>query len=231
MQLQCRVCGAEIPAEDINLDRALAKCRACNSVFAFSVKAEDAAPALRAPVPLPSGLRVDDTGLNFRIVRRWFSAKFLFLVFFCIAWDSFLVFWYSIAFGSDKTPWVMIVFPVAHVAVGIGLTYFTLAGIVNRTFVEVMSGHLIVRHGPLPWRGNHAVPTMDLDQLYVTEHVSHSRNGGSSVAYQLNARLRTRRTIKLLSGLEEADQALFIEQQLERHLGIEDRPVGGELRR
>ncbi|TXT35987.1 MAG: hypothetical protein FD138_1138, partial [Planctomycetota bacterium] len=34
---------------------------------------------------------------------------------------------------------------------------------------------------------------------------------------------------KLLGGLHEVDQALFVEQRLERYLGIEDRIVPGEM--
>jgi hypothetical protein len=31
MQLTCRDCGAAIPAEDINIERGIAKCRACKA--------------------------------------------------------------------------------------------------------------------------------------------------------------------------------------------------------
>src|SRR5205807_2484679 len=46
-------------------------------------------------IPRPDGIVVVDDGEWRRIVQRWFFAKILFLVFFCIAWDSFLVFWIS----------------------------------------------------------------------------------------------------------------------------------------
>ncbi len=37
--------------------------------------------------------------------------------------------------------------------------------------------------------------------------------------------------VSLLTGLETPQHAMYIEQELERHLGIEDRPVRGELPR
>jgi hypothetical protein len=37
------------------------------------------------------------------------------------------------------------------------------------------------------------------------------------------------RKVKLLSGIEDKDQVLYLEQALERRLGIEDSPVAGEL--
>ena len=33
---------------------------------------------------------------------------------------------------------------------------------------------------------------------------------------------------KLLSGIQSDEQALFIEQEIEKHLGIEDKAVRGE---
>ena len=37
--------------------------------------------------------------------------------------------------------------------------------------------------------------------------------------------------VKVLSGLQSADQAISIEQAIERHLGIEDERVTGEMDR
>ena len=48
--------------------------------------------------------------------------------------------WYGIAFAAD-TPLIAKLFPLLHVAMGIGLTYFTLAGLVNRTTVEVIESN------------------------------------------------------------------------------------------
>jgi len=37
--------------------------------------------------------------------------------------------------------------------------------------------------------------------------------------------------VKLLGGLDDSNTAIFLEQQLERWLKIEDRPVAGEIPR
>ena len=39
------------------------------------------------------------------------------------------------------------------------------------------------------------------------------------------------RNIKLVGGLESQEQAIFIEQKIEKYLRIEDAPVPGELYR
>jgi hypothetical protein len=42
---------------------------------------------------------------------------------------------------------------------------------------------------------------------------------------------KTNQQMKLVGGLDNPDIAVFFEQQLERWLKIEDRPVAGEIHR
>ena len=231
--MYCKQCGSEVPAADVNLDSAIAKCRKCNAVFSFAgdlgVGRGDAVRRRdRADVPQPAGITVEDWGGNLRFVRRWFSGLFIFLAFFCVVWDSFLIFWYSVAFGED-TPLIMKIFPIGHVAVGIGLTYYTLAGFLNRTVIEVGGGSLRIRHAPLPWPGQCDLLTSEVKQLYCQERVTHGKHGTPHYSYHLHAVTERGRKVKLLSNLKDVDEALYLEQEVERRLGIKDRHVPGEV--
>jgi hypothetical protein len=245
MDITCNRCGAAIGAGDVNLDNRLAKCRACNSIFDFSPQLQREEPEAplarrRLPVPLPEGLAiVEDAGgdrepESYRqdaaeagklvISRRWFSSQLFFMAFFCLAWDSFLVFWYA---HAGRAGLIAILFPVAHVAVGVGLTYRTIAGFVNRTWIVADHGTLTIRHTPLPWLGNRTLPAEDIEQLVCKEVVTRGSDD-SSTTYTLAAVMKDGRQVDLLKGLPQADQALFLEQRLEDRLGIVDVPVGGE---
>ncbi|MDY7230752.1 hypothetical protein [Hyalangium rubrum] len=238
MQLSCEVCHSPLRAEDVRLDLAVAKCHACNAVYDLSGRKARGLSAqrpeklpLRPKVALPSNFRVEEDGPTTRISWRWFNPlTHLFLAFFCIAWDGFLVVWYGIALNMEDKPIIMILFPIAHVAVGVGLTYSTLTGFVNRTRIEVNRDQLTIRHGPLPWRGNQDLPGRQLTQLY-GEEVARTNKGSTTYSYDLLALDREGRKVKLLSGLTEKDQVLYLEQTLERKLGIEDAAVDGELAR
>jgi hypothetical protein len=151
------------------------------------------------------------------------------LAFFAFAWDAFLVFWYSMAFAVGA-PWIMIVFPVAHLAVGVGITYYTIAGFINRTILEVTPETISVRFEPLPWIGKKTLRTAELKQLYCKEKIVSSKEGGQT-QYELYAVTGANTQVKLLGGLDNSDTAVFLEQQLERWLNIEDRPVAGEIPR
>lgn len=180
---------------------------------------------------LPEGLKVSLEGNELVITRKWFTWIIIFLTFFCVAWDSFLVFWYSMAINiqSNGVEIFFILFPIVHVAVGAGLTYYVIASYVNTTIIRVSYERLMVKHGPVPWPGNKTIPCNSIAQLFCKEIISRNKNG-VSVTYTVSAILKNNTNIKLVSGLNLHEQALYIEQEIEKYLGIKDRPVKGEAK-
>jgi hypothetical protein len=74
------------------------------------------------------------------------------------------------------------------------------------------------------------MPVEDVAQLFCQEVPTRNRND-SSATFTVVALMKSGETVKLLSGLPSADQALYIEQAIESRLGIADVPVGGEIPR
>jgi hypothetical protein len=186
-----------------------------------------ASTSMEALRPRPKEVTVQKYPDRLELSWRWFSWKYLPLAFFCVAWDAFLCFWYSIAF-STGAPWIMIVFPIAHLAVGVGLTYYTLAGFLNRSWLHVDREKFTVDHGPLPWLGYLDVPVTQVAQLYCKEKPGKSDSGPT---YQLSVILKDGRKKVLLSNLDSPEIGFYMEHQVESWLKIPDRPVRGELER
>ncbi|MGC4122270.1 MAG: hypothetical protein QM765_48345 [Myxococcales bacterium] len=230
--LRCRNCGATIDSRDVHEDLAIAKCRYCSTVLDLARRdpaGEGPATARpgRASVPMPERFSVDEGPGGLSIEWRWFTFKTIFLIFFCLFWDGFLVVWYQSAFTDRE--WVAILFPVLHVAVGVSMTWTAIAQLFNRTRIVASRGSLRIQHSPLPWPGNRVLKLSDIDQLFCDETV-HKGDDSTTYTYNLRAMLHgTSKRLKLIGSLDRPDQALFLEQQLERFLGIEDRPVHGEL--
>ena len=249
MQLNCAQCGAPFRAADLRFDRGIAVCSSCGGVQRLPGPAAPEAPEVsRSPasgkppgaVPVPDRFTVEDLGHQLTIRYRWFHWALIPLLFFVIAWDSFLVGWYWMLtagpFGGDHgmpMPFklIFIIFPVAHVAIGVGLTCFVVAGFLNSTLIRVADGELSVRHGPVPWPGNLDLPTDGIEQIYCQKKIHRTSDEGrtsTSRYYEVHAVTGGLKK-KLLGGLREADHALYIEQQLEKFLRIADRPVPGEM--
>lgn len=233
LQLDCKGCGKPISAADVNIDKALAKCMACNAVFSIADIVGEI-ERKRLPMPIPKSFQVDHWGSELTLTRRWYSHGLWALLLFCVFWDGFLVVWYTIGvrelLSGDRASVLMLLFPVLHVAVGLGLTYTVLCGFVNRTVVRVSGGELSVRHGPLPWLGNQRLFTTDIRQLYCTESKRNRNQNDCRRTFDVVIQSKSNDKITLLTGLEELDHGLFIEQQVEQHLKIPDERVPGEVR-
>lgn len=177
-------------------------------------------------IGLPEKMELIDHGTHLELVQRWFGSKIVFITLFAIAWDAFLIGWYST--GDSSTDPMAVYFPLLHVAAGVGINYYALAGWFNRTHISISSAAIGVRSGPIPWPANKQIQSTDVTQLYAKEKISHSRSG-ISVTYEVRVVTKDGRNVKLVSGLETSEQALYIEQQIEKYLRIENKTVRGEI--
>ena len=116
--------------------------------------------------------------------------------------------------------------------VGLGIAYYVLAGFINRTTIRVTPDHLQISYGPLPYFGGITVQTEDINQIYVAEIFTKSGKGPGHYSYELRARLNSGlKDKKLLKDLNTPLNALYLEQEIEHYLGIEDTTVPQEKRK
>lgn len=241
--LTCPSCGAKVSVTE-NTGRF--RCDYCGNEHILKMSVETVpAPEqrsagktrLRPQLPTPSAVRIEKDGESARLVQRWFSAKYLAMLIFVVPWDAFLCFWYSMAFGANSSidgaqgglPWIFFIFPIGHLAIGVGMTYSVLAGFFNRTTIELTREELSVWFDPLPWLGEKTIKTADIQQFYCKEKVSHGKRGSTRYQYELHVVTKDNRQVKLLGSIDSPDIALFFEQQLETWMKISDHPVVGEL--
>ncbi|HEY8428110.1 MAG TPA: hypothetical protein VIL20_07035, partial [Sandaracinaceae bacterium] len=146
------------------------------------------------------------------ITRRWFRPRYLLML------VTAMIPWYALVArtgGSITTIGMLVMLPF------LALTYLAVTGLVNRTVLRVEGGKLSVRHGPLPWIGNVEIETARLLQLYVRRH---SSKRDFPDTWSVQADTDDFETITLLDGLDDREQAEYIEWAVEAHLGIEDDP-------
>lgn len=231
MKIVCPNCRVPVAAEDIDLSSGLAKCRTCNNVFRFADQAPELAAPDAAPRPAvdkPASVVIGETPGEFALDYRWFSLKYVFMAFFCLFWDGFLVVWYAIGIGSGNL--VMLLFPLLHVAAGILITYATVAGFVNTTSVRISRSRIRVWHHPLPFGRTIDLETGAVKQLFCQERINRGRNG-ISYSYDLIAILGDGTRKRLVANADSPQLPVFLEQHAEAWLGIRDEHVAGELAR
>ena len=224
IELNCKHCETHIPARNINIHKAIANCPECDHVFSFE---EDLDIARRKPeVVMPKNIESLELRSEINLYRRWWSSKFFGIGFFALFWNGFMIVWYTMALAMEAYP--MMLFGTIHALVGIGMIYWVAAGIFNTTEVRATKNRLYIKHRPVPWVGNRELDVSQIDQLYTKMKVTQNK-GSTSYSYEVHAVLKGGKQLKLISGLDSSEEALYIEQELERFLGIKDRPVSGEM--
>lgn len=245
--LECPACGAEIDRASVIESQQIASCRKCQKVIDLALPRGSgalAAPALASPapplaapepapasrahrqrVPLPRGMSGEEAPGRLTLI-----------------WDP--------SAGRVKQLAAAVpgmLFAVAYVlinsrigeayaqgvlgAMGVIAAYAIAAALVNRVRIVAADKALQVSVGPLPWPGNRATRRGEVLQLFAEVDQEPDRNGDAVARrYVLSAVLGPEgRRVQLVKDLETPEQALWLEDALERALGLRHTPVGGEL--
>ncbi|MBM3977776.1 MAG: hypothetical protein FJ299_12405 [Planctomycetes bacterium] len=232
--LRCPSCGSNLDEKSLDLARGIAKCGHCSALMTLPGQpgsgAERASGSRARPeFQLPANVRAVKGERGLELHRRWYNHSVLFLIPFCLVWNGFIVFWYASVAGGNA-PWIARLFPIVHVCVGVWLSYTTLALLLNTTRIGLARGRLVIAHGPLPWRGNREIAASSIAQLYCRSKVRNTK-GGARETFSIWLLEKEGRRTKLFELGEDADEALALEQRIERELGIADAEVAGELPR
>lgn len=168
---------------------------------------------------IPEGLDLIVTPPNVVIRRSWFSWKVFPILLFVIVWDGFLIFWYTTAIAGKNTPWIAVLFPMGHVAVGVGLTYYVLCCFLNKTDITLNPDRVSVLTYPLPWVGKRLIPTAEIRDTAIRTRNSNRQTTHYVVMYvdELN------KERKLVTGISERDHSEYIEDQIRRAAGLPEK--------
>lgn len=239
-KLSCPECRSAIAPGEININMLLAKCSNCGVVFSFEDRAAAALPAGanvqdrqyakdRGDIPMPPGIEAQALLSELNLQISWRNRAQGFLTLFTVIWNLFVIPFAIFAILSGELQ--ILLFLSLHLSVGVGLLYVLIANLVNKTTIQATNQKLIVEHAPLPipFRGGREVNARDIRQLYVEKYVASTTNGRPNLRYALAARLHTGQRLELIKGLKNPEEGLYIEQQIERFLDIENQTEPKEI--
>ena len=230
LRLECPECKAKIKYKDININKALAKCYTCHTVFTFEKK-EINAEQKKIFVALPDAIRAYDmpNAVDFEISWKKSSKSIWFFTVFAVFWNT-IVGIFVIA-GIVSGEMTLLYFVAFHIIVGLGVAYYVLALFLNTTYIGINRYDLRVEHSPIPmpFFKTHEIPVQDIEQLYIERYVASKTNGRPDYAFALFVKKRKiENPIKLMKGLKTKEQGRYIEQEIEAFLGLEDKKMENE---
>jgi hypothetical protein len=225
VRILCPSCRAEVPGAALELSLKLGRCPQCDCVFSLE---EPSATRPLTPAEHRAVERQEADGLH--LTLPWQTPVAYFIAFFATVWNLIMLYIVGMIIPMVMSAGLEMIIvglvPMVHVSVGVGLAYYSVALFVNKTDLHLSSSGLHLRHGPLPWRGNRDVPRAEIAQLFVGERIVKHKNSSRKV-YDLKIVLEKGTFLTLLPGID-LSTARFLEHRIEKHLGLSDRPVGGE---
>jgi hypothetical protein len=176
-----------------------------------------------APLGPPQGLQVSRSGGALRFQWKWMTPWALIesvgVLFMTANWIRGVM-----SEELDENFAWQLAWGLAAGCFFVGFLYRFAMVVVNQTVVEIDQHRLSVRFEPLPWFGRRDISVREIRQLYARDE-----GGSDSVNFQLVVRDPFGKDRPLASHLPNVRFARYIEQEVERYLGIEDVPVEGEL--
>ena len=233
MRLHCPKCANEIATKNVNIQNCVAKCEQCDSLFAFNTATvsfsssivEDT--ATRKVVKRPEGVNVYQNEEGLDITWRE-QSQWAWLV---IAGGGVMAgLCLTLPFlGIPMTAGIMIVYMLPLFLVAAGIVYWGVASLANTNHLIVADKQIQIKHVPLRLFPTKTTTYSRISQFY--SGVFYHRRYHTIAYYGVNIVTNRGEHKRFLEYLPSAEIALFIEQELETFLGIQDRPVLGELPR
>jgi hypothetical protein len=210
--LRCVRCRGAFEPRDLDGKSGQLTCRGCKSTL------QAGRPATRRRIP--RGLEVEDTPGELRIEWEWRVSPVEIIT--AVVAGGLLI---PILAGSNDIPRLAIGAIVMGAAVLV-LLYRIVAQAANRTIILVRDRRLEIDNRPIALRRSHSFHASDIDQIYCVAAWNRY-----STWYELWAQLAGGEKRRLVHEIADVKRAFFLEREIERHLGIVDRPVKGEVPR
>ena len=227
--LSCPKCNHFINGDDINIEKTIAKCHHCNHVFGFAHDSQTG--KLVEEQLMPEGVEALKLKSELDIRLNWQKTTSKggrgFITLFTFLWNLILLpFVLAIIIGGN---WGILLFISLHLAVGLGLLWYTLAVYFNRTSLSISKRSLRVRSLPirLPTFRSKDLDVEAIQQLYVSKYTASTTNGVPNYAYALYAVMKDGTKVSLLRGMNRETQR-YIEKEIEGFLGIPNKGVKDE---
>jgi len=218
-KISCPSCQNEILAADLNINDKIAKCGECNVVFSFQNTVNNlfSNPAkVKQEILRPEGIDIFHfkNELDFTIQQPYSVLEGI-LGGLAIPAALILTVAFIINGGPVLIPtlffWLLSAYPI----------YSWITHSKNKMYVNIDEKSVNVQWKPRKGRKARSYDKTDIDQLYIKLN----QMSGHHDVYMIVNGLEGQKHVSLLPSISSKSKALYLEQEIEKHLGIIDRAV------
>ncbi|MBL1241725.1 MAG: hypothetical protein COB13_007730 [OCS116 cluster bacterium] len=177
-------------------------------------------------IELPRHVSIDFYDDYMHIKKRWRGISTIFLTIFSLIW-LYGVTLFTIDIFSHEPEAMNMLIGLFLAVMSWFIFYSTLSNWVNSTDVFVSKNVVEIKFGPVFWPGNKRFELDDVKQFYVKTRITSSAKS-RQVSYQLRFIEKNDNDMVLIEGSAIKEYLLFVEQEIEKHLGIKDVKISEE---
>lgn len=231
--VKCKRCGSVVSETHINREEQVANCQRCGALFSLRnldhvAKAKNTKSLKPEVYEIPKGIDIEKYSFELKIIYKTQGFAKHFFTLFSLFWNGILAIFIVVALLSGT--YSILLFISIHLSIGIGMAYYTLSLYLNKNQIIANSKGLNTTYGPLrfPFRKDHHVPITEINQIYCRKYSMGTVNGVPQYGYKVELLKNDAQAITIMKALKTYQHALYLEQQIESYLKIEDKAVAEE---
>lgn len=231
-KIDCPSCATTIPADNLNIQTNIAKCNSCNGIFSFSDSVEKLSSQnnITQEILRPEGVELIhfQDELDISVAQPWTNLEAI-----SVSLFPMLVLMLSLVilitftelipsfkqFGKVAVITLWITSFISYIA------YFFIRK-KHKIYIHVNDRDLYIEWRPKKFLKDKKYAVQDIDQVYIKSITSPS---GKGVAiFMIVDDPNGQKHVELIKSVNSRTQAKYIEQEIEKYLGIKDRRVPDE---
>ena len=230
LKINCPSCAQPVPGEHLNIQTNIAKCNSCDGIFSISEQVEKLSLQndISQDILQPEGVELThfQDELDISVKQPWTNFEVIAVSFFpllvMIVTSIFIERFSAPATLVAKS--VLITFWISSI---IGyIAYFFLRKR-HKIYIHIDDQDLFIEWRPKKTIRDKKYAIEDIDQVYIKNITASSGTKGVAIFMIVND-VNGQKHVELIKSVNSRAKAKYIEQEIEKHLGIKDRRVPDE---
>lgn len=227
-KVDCPSCAETIPGEHLNIQTNIAKCNSCDIIFSISEQVEKLSHQndISQELLRPEGVELThfQDELDISVASPWTNLEVILVSFFPLL----VIIITSIFIERFAATTVSVTAVISFWVVSIisYIAYFFIRK-KHKTYIHIDDQDLSIEWRPKKFNRDKKYAIEDIDQVYIKSITSSSGTRGVGIFMLVND-VRGQRKVELIKSVNSRTKAKYIEQEIERYLGIKDRRVPDE---
>jgi hypothetical protein len=222
-KINCPSCTTSIPADNLNIQSNIGKCDNCDGIFSFEDQVNQLSlrQDITQEILRPEGLELNyfNDELNISMKQPWSAIEISIISLFPILALMLTV---LIAETVPSTPLSRAIIITMLIAALIGYIGYFFIRQRHKLHIHIDDRNMYLERRPQKFIKDKTYPINEIDQVYVKNTAS-----GNGLFMIVNG-TSGQKHIPLIHYIANRTKAKFIEQEIERQIGIDDRRVPAE---